>query len=122
MRFEATWIVAVDRTGSHEIELPFAGARLERMTIDGEPLPGPKNCLPVPAKKPPTIVIEATPASRAAGTVSGTVEVFEKVQGADETTTQIPFRFDMARGVDEAGRGHSEARQIVDRTVRSILI
>jgi hypothetical protein len=58
----------------------------------------------VPAKKPTTIVIEATPAGRAAGTVSGTVEVFEKVQGAEETTTQIPFRFDMARGVDEARR------------------
>ncbi len=37
MRFEANWIVAVDRVGSHEIELPFAGARLERMMIDGAP-------------------------------------------------------------------------------------
>lgn len=83
---------------------PPDGAAPVTMTIDGKPLPGAKECLPVPAKKPTTIVIEATPAGRAAGTVSGTVEVFEKVQGAEETTTQIPFRFDMARGVDEARR------------------
>jgi hypothetical protein len=75
------------------------------VSLEGEPLPGEQQCIPVPAKKPTTIIIEATPSGRASGTVTGTLEVFEKVKGVEQgTTTQIPFRFDMARGVDEAQR------------------
>jgi hypothetical protein len=37
MRFEATWRLSVARPGVHEFELPLAGVRLERMTLDGAP-------------------------------------------------------------------------------------
>jgi hypothetical protein len=91
--------------GKAKVDDPPDGAAPVEVTYQGEPLPGAKQCIPVPAKKPTTITIEATPAGRACGTVSGTLEVFEKAQGAEDgTTTQIPFRFDMARGVDEARR------------------
>jgi hypothetical protein len=91
--------------GKATVPDPPQGAGPIEVTMGGDPLPGAKQCIPVPAKKPTTILIEATPSGRASGTVTGTLEVFEKVQGADEaSTTEIPLRFDMARGVDEAQR------------------
>ncbi|WP_421118736.1 hypothetical protein ACE2AJ_15410 [Aquihabitans daechungensis] len=91
--------------GEAAVADPPEGAGPIEVTMGGAPLPGPKQCIPVPAEEPTKILIQATPSGRASGTVSGTLEVFEKVQGVDEgTTTQIPFRFDMARGVDQATR------------------
>lgn len=91
--------------GDATVPDPPEGVDSIDVTLAGEALPGPKQCIPVPAKKATTIVLEATPTGRGSGTVSGTIQVYEKAQGTDKaSTTEIPFRFDMARGVDEAQR------------------
>ncbi len=91
--------------GKSAVADPPAGASPIVVTTGGEPLPDAKHCISVPAKKSKSITIEATPSGRASGTISGTLEVFEKVEGADApTTTEVPFRFDMARSVDQTRR------------------
>ncbi|MCU1371744.1 MAG: hypothetical protein JWO77_2938 [Ilumatobacteraceae bacterium] len=81
------------------------GASPVEVAVNGNPLPGESSCLKVPADGNVTISVTITPAGRAAGTVSGTLEVHEKIDGQKEgTTTQVPFRFDMARGVDQGKR------------------
>lgn len=81
------------------------GASPVEATLDGQPLPGPSSCIKIPADGNTTITIELTPAGRATGTVRGTLEVHEKLDSQKEgSTTQVPFRFDMARGIDEEKR------------------
>jgi hypothetical protein len=81
------------------------GATPVVVTVDGEALPGPTSCIPVPANGNVTVTLQVAPAGRATGTLSGTVEVLEKLSSEKEaTTTQIPFRLDLARGIDEGKR------------------
>ncbi|HWJ60522.1 MAG TPA: VWA domain-containing protein [Acidimicrobiales bacterium] len=92
--------------GTTDVPEPPEGAGPVAVTLaDGSPLPGKADCIQVPKGESVTLTIEAKPDGRASGTVAGTLEVFEKVDGGPkETTTQVPFRFDMARGVDQAQR------------------
>ena len=85
-------------------EPPDGAAPVEITLAGGAPLPGEDDCIDVPAGKGTRVAIEATPAGRASGTVTGTIQVFERVEGKKATTTEVPFRFDMARGVDQARR------------------
>lgn len=90
-----------------EADVPNApdGAAPLDLTIDGAPLPGKADCIEVPAKGATTLTVEISPAGRASGAVRGTLQVFEQVDGAAEpSTTALQFRFDLARGVDEAQR------------------
>ncbi len=92
--------------GESSVPEPPDGAGPVVVTLaDGSPLPGESDCIEVPADVPVTISIQASPAGRASGTVTGTLQVFEEVEGREQaSTTEIPFRFDMARGVDQAQR------------------
>jgi len=90
-----------------ELDVPSApeGAEPIELTIDGDPLPGEDDCIEVPGSESLTVRIAASPAGRASGTVQGSFQVFERVEGAESpTTTDLSFRFDLARGVDEARR------------------
>ncbi|MCB1039171.1 MAG: VWA domain-containing protein [Acidimicrobiales bacterium] len=91
-----------------KVEVPTApeGAAPIELTIDGEPLPTEEaDCIPVPADAAARVTLKATPAGRASGTVRGWMQMFEKVDGRDgSTTTELQFRFDLSRGVDEAQR------------------
>lgn len=81
------------------------GAEPLELTIDGAPLPGEDDCIEVAAKTATTITIEATPADRASGSLRGSLQIFEKVDGAESaTTTDLQFRFDLARGIDQTRR------------------
>lgn len=86
-------------------EPPEGSAPIVVTLADGSPLPSEDDCIAVPKDEVVTISVLAAPDGRASGTVAGTLEVFEKVEGKGTgTTTQVPFRFDMARGVDQARR------------------
>lgn len=81
------------------------GAGTITVTQDGAPLPGESDCIEVPAGQAVTIPLEASPEGRASGTVQGHLVVYERVDGAAEASvTDLSFRFDMARGIDEAQR------------------
>lgn len=81
------------------------GAGTISITSDGNELAGRTTCIPVPAKKVVRVTLEASAEGRASGAVRGNLVVLETTKGRDEpTTTEVPFRFDMARGVDEAQR------------------
>lgn len=92
--------------GTSAVPEPPEGSGPIAVTLaDGAPLPGEDDCIKVEKDGSVTLSIEATPADRASGTVAGTIEVFEKVDGREQaSTTEVPFRFDMARGVDQARR------------------
>lgn len=91
--------------GKAEVPDPPEGAGPIEVTMGGEPLPNRTDCIEVEAKGNTSVVIEATPSGRATGTVSGTIEVFEKVDAQEEpSVTQVPFRFDQSRGIDENKR------------------
>lgn len=82
-----------------------AGAGPITVLVDGMPLPDEASCIKVPPGKRKTVLVQAEVEGRASGTVNGTLEVFERTQGAEKaSTTEIPFRFDLARGVDQARR------------------
>jgi hypothetical protein len=90
-----------------EVDVPTApeGATPLTATIDGAPLPDEGSCISVPAGETVTVVVEIEPSGRASGSVSGTLQVFERTDGAAEaSSTDLLFRFDLARGVDEAQR------------------
>ncbi|MFN8019611.1 MAG: VWA domain-containing protein [Acidimicrobiales bacterium] len=75
------------------------------VTADGKALATQASCVKVAARQRLTVTVEAAPSGRGSGTVRGTLTVFEKVDGAAKpTTTEIPFRFEIARGVDQARR------------------
>lgn len=92
--------------GKAAVPNPPEGAGPLAVTLaDGKALPGEGNCLKVAKGESVTLEVEVTPAGRGSGTVAGTLTVFEKVEGAQKaSTTEVPFRFDMARGVDQARR------------------
>ncbi|HWJ97284.1 MAG TPA: hypothetical protein VNQ33_03935, partial [Acidimicrobiales bacterium] len=86
-------------------EPPEGAAPIAVTLADGAPLPGEDGCIAVPKGEIVTISVEAAPDGRASGTVAGTLTVHEKVEGRQKaSTTEVPFRFDMARGVDQARR------------------
>jgi len=90
-----------------KVEVPAApeGAAPFELTIDGKALPNEQSCIKVPAGSPTTINLEVSPASKASGTVRGWVQVYEKVDGREgSTVTDLSFRFDMSRGIDQARR------------------
>jgi hypothetical protein len=74
------------------------------VTYDGRPAGSEATCIKVPANKSLTIPVAVSPDGRATGSVRGTLEVHEKVTGNAATVTSLPYRFDLARGVDEAQR------------------
>lgn len=92
--------------GQADVPEPPEGASPVVVTLaDGKPLPGEGDCIAVPKGQTVSVTIEASPDGRASGSVSGTLTVYEKVDGrAEASTTEVPFRFDMARGVDQARR------------------
>jgi hypothetical protein len=91
--------------GTAEVPDPPEGAAPIEVTLGGEPLPTRADCIEVEAEGNTAVVIEATPSGRATGAVRGTIEVFEKVEGQEDfSTTQVPFRFDQSRGIDENKR------------------
>ncbi len=90
-----------------KVDVPDApeGAGELEVTVDGKPMPREANCIKVPAGKSLTILVEAKVPGRASGTVRGTLAVYERTEGATKaSTTLVPFRFDLARGVDQARR------------------
>ncbi|WP_426571600.1 vWA domain-containing protein [Aquihabitans sp. McL0605] len=91
--------------GTADIPEPVEGAGATAFTQEGKALPGEADCIKVGAKAQLNLTIAAQPDGRGAGTVRGNLQVFEKTQGAKAaSTTAIPFRFDLARGVDQAQR------------------
>jgi hypothetical protein len=81
------------------------GVGTVELTDDGDALPGEGDCVQVPAHQQVTVRITADPSGKGSGTVRGTLTVFERTKGgAKPTTTLIPYRFDLAEGVDEARR------------------
>ncbi len=92
--------------GEAAVPSPPDGAGPVKVTLeDGTPLPKEGNCIKVAKGKAVSVTVEASPDGRASGSVSGTLQVFEKVDGREQaSTTEVPFRFDMARGVDQARR------------------
>ena len=87
-------------------DIPDAPAEVGEIafTVDGAPLPGEADCIAVPAGQSVTVLIEATPEGRDSGTVRGSLEVFEKTGDGEPSTTDLPLRFDIARGIDQARR------------------
>ncbi|MGN6692546.1 MAG: hypothetical protein ACTHN0_00065, partial [Aquihabitans sp.] len=86
-------------------EPPEGAAPVVVTLADGKALPAEGDCIAVPKGQLVPVTIEAAPDGRASGTVEGTITVFEKVDGQDKaSTTEVPFRFDMARSVDQAQR------------------
>jgi hypothetical protein len=84
---------------------PEGAAPIVVTLADGKPLPSEGDCIAVKKDELVNVTIEAAPNGRASGSVEGTVTVFEKVDGREQaSTTEVPFRFDMARSVDQAQR------------------
>ncbi|MCB0971854.1 MAG: hypothetical protein KDA97_10145, partial [Acidimicrobiales bacterium] len=90
--------------GPTDVPEPPQGAGTIDVALDTGLLPGEDDCIEVAAGEQVTLAIEVSPSGRASGTVSGFLEVHERVEGAEATTTDLAFRFDLARGVDEARR------------------
>jgi hypothetical protein len=92
------WFEEVDVATSPEGVTPVD------FTLDGAPLPGEADCIAVPAEEARTLLVKATPSGRGSGAVQGSLRIRERVEGLDATTTDVLFRFDLARGVDETQR------------------
>ena len=103
-------LVGADKPGCvwfGKVDVPDPPQGIDGVTItsDDKPLAGPTDCIKVPARQQVHVLIQATPEGRASGTIRGDITVFEKVEGREKpTVTQVPFRFDQARGVDQAQR------------------
>jgi hypothetical protein len=81
------------------------GVEAVEFTIDDAPLPDEGSCIAVPANDRVIVEVVATPVGRGTGAIRGTLEVFERTESVDEaSTTALPVRFDLARGVDQARR------------------
>jgi hypothetical protein len=91
--------------GKATVPEPPEGAGTITVTSDGDELPGKTSCIPVAAGKVARVKLDVAASGRASGSVRGNLVVYETTQGRDSaTTTEIPFHFDMARGVDQARR------------------
>lgn len=80
------------------------GSRPVSVSVDGQKPVGEGSCIKIAAGASKTVSVGASPAGRASGTVRGTVELHERTDGAQASTTQMAFRFDLARGVDQTRR------------------
>ena len=85
------------------ITSPGAAGGLE-VTYGGKAVVDEASCIPVKAGATEIVSVEVSPKERATGAVRGVVEVHEKTSGTKETITDVPFRLDLAAGVDEARR------------------
>lgn len=88
---------------SRTITAPDAAGEL-KVTYQGEAAVDEDSCIPVKAKATVTIPVEISPSSRATGAVRGVIEVNEKTDGTEPTVTDVPYRLDLAAGVDEEQR------------------
>ncbi len=88
---------------SRTITAPDDAGELE-VTYGGEAAVDEGSCISVAADATVIVPVEVSPSSRATGAVRGVVEVHEKTDGTKATVTDVPFRLDMAAGVNEARR------------------
>ncbi len=74
------------------------------VSYDGREAVDEKTCIKVGASETLTVDVKIDPASRATGSVRGRMEIHESVDGAEATVTDVVFRSDLARGIDQARR------------------
>jgi hypothetical protein len=74
------------------------------VTVGGREAVDEGSCIEVPADEVVNLPVQVTPAGRATGAVRGVLEVRTKVEGGEANLTRVPYRLDLAVGIDEARR------------------
>ena len=79
-----------------------AGAMAVR--YDGAEHADQAHCIPVAAGATVVVSVEVQPEHRATGAVRGVIQVHELATGSKATVTDVPYRLDLAVGIDQARR------------------
>ena len=74
------------------------------VSYDGREAVDEESCIQVAASETITVDVKIDPASRATGSVRGRLVAHERVEGGQATVTEVLFRSDLARGIDQARR------------------
>lgn len=89
--------------GPAEASAPDAAGSVT-VTYDGREVASEASCISVAAGATETIAVQVRPTRPATGAVRGVIEVHEHVAGRAATVTDVPYRLDLAVGIDEARR------------------